>query len=90
MSTKKVTHFLAGHNDQINSVAFSPDGQTLASGSQDGSVKLWDVKSGKELLTVSEQSDNGSLSKVTSVAFSLDGQTLVSSSEDGIVKIWRC
>jgi WD40 repeat protein len=89
VSTKKVIHFLAGHNDPINSVAFSPDGQTLASGSQDGSVKLWDVKSGKELLTLSEQSDDCLPDKVTSVAFSSDGQTLVSSS-NGIVKIWRC
>jgi WD40 repeat protein len=88
VSTKKVIHSLAGHNKPINSVAFSPDGQTLASGSQDGSVKLWDVKSGKELLTLSD--DNGFPDKVTSVAFSSDGQILVSSSEDGIVKIWRC
>ncbi|WP_414567827.1 WD40 repeat domain-containing protein [Nostoc sp. CCY 9925] len=90
VSRKKVIHFLAGHNDPINSVAFSPDGQTLASGSRDGSVKLWDVQSGKELLTLSNQSDDGFCDPVTCVAFSSDGKTLVSSSEDGIIQIWRC
>ena len=89
MSSKKIVHFLVGHSDPVNSVTFSPDGQILASGSKNGSVKLWDVNSGKEMLTISEQSNGDSLSEITSVAFSSDGRLLASSNMGGIVTIWR-
>jgi len=89
VGSKKVIHFLVGHSDPVNSVAFSPNGQLLASGSKDGSVKLWDVNSGEEILTISEQNEGDSSSKITSVAFSSDGQLLASSNVDGIVTIWR-
>jgi WD40 repeat protein len=42
---------LKGHTGQVNSVAFSPDGRTLASGSSDQAIKLWDVQTGKEKAT---------------------------------------
>jgi WD40 repeat protein len=45
-------HTLQGHNDWIPSVAFSPDGQTVASGSGDGTIKHWDVKTGECLKTL--------------------------------------
>lgn len=89
VSSKKVIHFLVGHNDPVNSVAFSPDGQLLASGSKNGNVKLWDVNSGKEMSTLSEQNNGDFSSEITSLAFSSDGQLLASSSMDGIVTIWR-
>jgi WD40 repeat protein len=60
-----------GHTRQINSVAFSPDGKTLASGSEDHSIKLWNVSIGKEKATL-----KGHAQFVTSVAFSPDGKTL--------------
>jgi WD40 repeat protein len=41
-----------GHNDQVTSVAFSPDGRTLTSGSMDSTIKLWDVASERELRTL--------------------------------------
>ena len=74
---------LTGHTDSVRSVAFSPDGQTLASGNFDGSLKLWNLARGKEVRTLT-----GHTSYVYSVAFSPDGQTLASGSRDKTIKIW--
>ena len=73
------------HSGIVNSVAFSPDRRTLASGSADGSVKLWDIASGREIRTLSGQA----LLEVTSIAFSPDGLTLASGNFDGTVKLWE-
>jgi WD40 repeat protein len=64
-------------------VAFSPDGRLLASGSDDQTVKLWDVETGQEVRTL--RGHNGG---VWSVAFSPDGRLLASGSGDGTVKLW--
>ncbi|MFM6091959.1 MAG: eIF2A-related protein [Dolichospermum sp.] len=74
---------LTGHSYWVYSVAYSPDGQTLASGSGDNTIKLWDVKTGNLLQTLS-----GHSSSVCSVAYSPDGQTLASGSGDKTIKIW--
>jgi WD40 repeat protein len=75
---------LLGHTQEVQSVAFSPDGQTLASGSTDGTVKLWQVSTGKALRTLSGHNDS-----VWSVAIAPDGQTLASGSWDRTVKLWN-
>jgi WD40 repeat protein len=67
----------------VYSVAFSPDGKTLACGSEDSAIKLWDVTTGAELRSLA-----GHSGRVNSVAFSPNGRTLVSGSEDRTVKLW--
>ena len=66
----------------FHSVAFSPDGQRIVSGSWDTTVKIWDANSGQELQML-EHPDY-----VISVAFSPNGQRIVSGSYDKTVKIW--
>lgn len=71
-----------GHPSAPNSVAFSPDGQILASGS--GSmIKLWDLKTGKELRTLKASTHDGD-----SIAFSPDGKLLATGGDDGAVVFW--
>jgi WD40 repeat protein len=72
-----------GHTETVNSVRFSPDGRRLASASGDGAVKVWDVQTGEEILSVNGRSD-----WVYSVCFSPDGKRLASASRDKTVKIW--
>ncbi|UNI15346.1 hypothetical protein JDV02_001886 [Purpureocillium takamizusanense] len=74
---------LEGHGDFVTSVAFSADGQLLASGSSDKTVKVWDATTGACLQTLEGHDD-----WVRSVAISTDGQRLASGSNDGTVKAW--
>ncbi|MEW5860520.1 MAG: serine/threonine-protein kinase [Cyanobacteriota bacterium] len=75
---------LTGHSDVVTSIAFSPDGQLLASGSNDETIKLWQPITGKEIRTLTGHSD-----WVNSVAFSSDGQILASGSKDMTIKLWQ-
>ncbi|MCB8779574.1 WD40 repeat domain-containing protein [Planktothrix agardhii] len=74
---------LETHSSLVYSVSFSPDGKTLASGSGDNTIKLWDVTTGKEIHTL-----QGHSSVVSSVSFSPDGKTLASGSDDNTIKLW--
>jgi WD40 repeat protein len=74
---------LQGHTRWVQSVAFSPDGKTLASGSEDQTVKLWNICTGQCVQTL-----QGHTHWVQSVAFSRDGKTLASGSWDGTIKLW--
>src|SRR4051812_35663808 len=76
---------LQGHRDVVRSVAWSPDGQTLASGSADRTVKLWGVTAGRVLRTLETRSTG----PVEAVAFRPDGQTLAVGTGQGTVKLWQ-
>ncbi|MBD2357828.1 hypothetical protein H6G41_24990 [Tolypothrix sp. FACHB-123] len=73
---------LKGHSDLVSSVSFSPDGKTIASASDDKTIKLWSLD-GKELKTLKGHSDS-----VSSVSFSPDGKTIASAGADGTIKLW--
>jgi WD40 repeat protein len=65
-------------------VAFSPDGQSVASGSNDNTIKLWNAATGEQRQTLEGHSD-----WVNAVAFSPDGQTVASGSGDKTIKLWN-
>ena len=74
---------LTGHTAHVNSVAFSPDSKKLVSGSQDKTVRLWNVETG-ELIHILQEHTN----VVLSVAFSPDGNTIASGDDNRTIWVW--
>ncbi|CAD8055015.1 unnamed protein product [Paramecium primaurelia] len=76
-------HKLDGHSGYVSSVCFSPDGTKLASGSWDNTIRLQDVKTGKQKVKF-----HGNTSYVLSVCFSPDGSTLASGGTNNSINFW--
>jgi WD40 repeat protein len=79
----EVQHKIKKHTDWVMAVAFSPNGQMLASADRNGSISIWDPDSAQELFTFA-----GHKSAVTALSWRPDSKLLASSSEDGTVKLW--
>ncbi len=75
---------LSGHSSWVTTVAISPDNQTLASGSMDDKIKLWNLQSGELSQTLT-----GHTKVINCLAFTPDGQTLVSGSDDITLRFWQ-
>jgi WD40 repeat protein len=79
----QLSKVLKGHSGDVNTVAFSPDGQQLASGSNDHSVKLWDINTGKEISTFTDAQDD-----ILTVAFHPDGHLLAAGGNEQTIQLW--
>ena len=75
---------LAGHHDFVSGLDFSPDGATLASGSMDGTIRLWHTADGACIGVLP-----GHLQETTDVSFSPDGRTLASVAQEESLKLWH-
>jgi WD40 repeat protein len=81
-SGRQVCPPLKGHTGALSSLSFSPDGKRVATGGQAGTVKIWDVATGQETLTLK------GIGVLTGLAFSPDGRCLISAHMGGTVRIW--
>ena len=74
-----------GYGDNLQTITFSPDGKLLATGSTDGKIHMWDIRTGALLRTC----DGHNNQIIKAVAFSKDGKLLASGADDGNVVIWN-
>ena len=81
---RSLLRIFAGHSDSLNSVAFSPDGKLVLTGSDDGTARLWEAGSGKQVGVLEGHSD-----PVSSVAFSPDGKLVLTGSLDRTARLWE-
>ncbi|MFM6280855.1 MAG: WD40 repeat domain-containing protein, partial [Dolichospermum sp.] len=75
---------LEGHTCSVITIAVTPDGKTVISGSNDETIKIWDLVTGTEKLTFKGHSNS-----VNAIALTPDGKTVISGSSDNTIKIWN-
>jgi WD40 repeat protein len=76
---------LCCHMDSLVTASYSPDGGRIATASQDGTAKIWDAVTGKELMTLGEVNESNA---VNFLAYSPDGTRIVTGHDDGTAKVW--
>ncbi|MCA9794079.1 MAG: serine/threonine protein kinase [Candidatus Eremiobacteraeota bacterium] len=82
-NTGAVAHTLEGHDNMVRCLAFSPDCKQLASGSHDGTARLWDVTTGQELRRFDEHDQ-----VVYALRFSPNGRLVATGAADSVVRVW--
>ena len=82
--TGQMQHKIKKHTDWVTAVAFSPNGQMVATADRNGGISIWDPENAQELFTLA-----GHKSSVTALSWRGDSKLLASSSEDGTVKLWE-
>ncbi|MFW6358566.1 MAG: WD40 repeat domain-containing protein [Chroococcales cyanobacterium] len=79
---------LDGHNQSVKTVSCSPNNQKIASGSNDKTIKIWDIETGESQTLIGHRETDW-FGDVNSVAFSPNGKILASGSQDKTIKLWE-
>ncbi|XP_038694190.1 guanine nucleotide-binding protein subunit beta-like isoform X2 [Tripterygium wilfordii] len=77
-----------GHEGDVNTVKFFPDGNRLGTGSDDGTCRLFDIRTGHQLQVYYQQNGDGEVPHVTSIAFSISGRLLIAGYSNGDCYVW--
>ncbi|MBD3883575.1 serine/threonine protein kinase [Phormidium tenue FACHB-886] len=91
-SSWRCVQTLIGHTGEVTALSLSPNGQIVASGSSDRTIKLWRLETGELLHTFAGRSlwsTAGHRDWISALAFGFDGRVLISASNDGTVKLWN-
>jgi guanine nucleotide-binding protein G(I)/G(S)/G(T) subunit beta-1 len=77
-----------GHEGDVNSVKFFPDGNRFGTGSEDGTCRLFDIRTGHQLQVYNQQHSDNEMAHVTSIAFSISGRLLIAGYTNGDCYVW--